>query len=186
MMRTVSASVSPLADASFSLPARTAVSWTRSRLTQENAWFLENLPVGPLRVEDLYHVSHGSPLGEDDYLLEPRDALDAFDGVQDLCFFGHSHVPGGFELDERAQTLTLLTFQPGKWFQLREGCKYLVNPGSLGQPRDRDPRLSFLTYDPPRRRVRLHRLPYDHAGAAQAILEAGLHPNLAERLHHGI
>jgi len=181
------ACITPGLDLSFSLPARTAVIWTKGRLTEENAWFLEGMPLGPLPVGDDYLIAHGSPLDEDAYLLHAREALNAFDGFAGpLCFFGHTHLPGGYELDEQAQRLSPLVLEPGEWFQLREGCKYLLNPGSVGQPRDRDPRLSFMTYDPPRRRVKLHRLEYDHAGAARAILAAGLHANLAERLHHGI
>jgi hypothetical protein len=56
----------------------------------------------------------------------------------------------------------------------------------VGQPRDRDTRLSFVSYDPTRKRLRLHRMTYDYVGAAKAIRAAGLHPNLAERLFHGI
>lgn len=61
-----------------------------------------------------------------------------------------------------------------------------MNPGSVGQPRDRDPRVSFMTYNPKRHCLRLHRLDYDVKGAAKAILAAGLHRNLAERLGQGI
>jgi len=181
------ACVAPGYDLNFSLPARTAVSWTKGQLTPEHAWFLEELPVGPLAVGRDYQIAHGSPLDEDSYLLHPREALHAFDGFQlDLCFFGHTHLPEGYELDEPAERLTHLRFEPGVWFQLRDGCRYLVNPGSVGQPRDRDPRLSFMTYDPAGRRLKLHRMDYDHAGAARAIRAAGLHPNLAERLQHGM
>ena len=181
------ACVTPGLDMSFSLPARSAVTWTKGRLTEANAWFLEELAMGPQWVDEDYLIAHGSPLDEDAYLLHPREALMAFDGFPaQVCFFGHSHLPGGYELDDPAQRLSMLTLEPGEWFQLRDGCKYLLNPGSVGQPRDRDPRASFMTYDPPRHRVKLHRLDYDHAGAASAIRAAGLHPNLAERLQHGM
>jgi predicted phosphodiesterase len=181
------ACITPGLDMSFSLPARTAVTWTQGHLTEANAWYLEGIPLGPRWVGEDYLIAHGSPLDEDAYLLHPRDALVAFDGFPgNLCFFGHTHLPGGYELDDQAQRLSLLNFESGVWFDLQEGSKYLLNPGSVGQPRDRDPRLSFMTYDPGRRRVKLHRLEYDHAGAAEAILAAGLHPNLADRLHHGI
>jgi predicted phosphodiesterase len=181
------ACITPGIDMSFSLPARTAVTWTKGQLTEENAWYLEGLPVGPLTVAGDYQIAHGSPADEDAYLLHPREALQAFDGFDlDLCFFGHTHLPGGWELDERAQRLSPLELESGVSIQLREGCRYLVNPGSVGQPRDRDPRLSFMTYEPSSRRLKLHRLEYDHAGAARAIRAAGLHPNLAERLQHGM
>ena len=174
-------------DGTFSLPARQAADWTRERLRQDNGRFLSELPAGPLWVGEDYQIAHGSPLDEDAYLLHIREigqAFDAFTGQ--LCFFGHTHLPGCFELDESRGQLNWISLQPGVWFQLQPHCRYLVNPGSVGQPRDRDPRVSFVTYDPKRRRVRLHRLDYDVKGAARAILSAGLHPTLADRLAQGI
>ncbi len=174
------------ADDSFSLPARMAAAWTRDKLSREHLRFLQELPVGPLWVGEDYQIAHGSPLDEDAYLLHPRDALHAFDGfTAQICFFGHTHLPGAYVLDEKAQILAGIHLEPEIWYPLQEGCRYLINPGSVGQPRDRDPRLSFISYDAKRKRLKLHRMPYDHTGAAKAILAAGLHPNLAERLHHG-
>lgn len=177
----------PGTDQFFSVPARMAAHWTREHLTREHLRFLQELPQGLQEVEGCYAIAHGAPQDEDTYLLHPREAQFAFRGFPgDLCFFGHTHLPAIYELDHGAGLLTGRVPEPGAWVNLRPGCRYLVNPGSVGQPRDRDPRLSFMTYDPERRRLRLHRLEYDIRGAAKAILEARLHPNLAERLRHGI
>lgn len=174
-------------DASFSLPARQAADWTRERLRQDNWRFLAELPVGPAWVGEDYMIAHGSPMDEDAYLLHMREISQAFDAFQgQLCFFGHTHLPGCFELDELRGQLNWICPAPGEWFQLQPHCRYLVNPGSVGQPRDRDPRVSFMTFDPKGRRLRLHRLDYDVKGAAKAILAAGLHHNLADRLSQGI
>jgi predicted phosphodiesterase len=177
----------PGTDQFFSIPARMAAHWTREHLSREHLRFLQELPVGLQDVEGQYQIAHGAPEDEDGYLLHPRDALRAFEGFRGpLCFFGHTHLPGGYELDEGAQTLTVLTFEPGTGVQLRRDCRYLINPGSVGQPRDRDPRLSFMTFDPRHWRLKLHRMDYDIRGAMKAVLAAGLNTNLAERLKHGI
>lgn len=177
----------PNADDCFSLPARTAASWTREKLSREHLRFLQEIPQGPAWVGEDYQITHGSPLDEDAYLLHPRDALHAFDDFTgQLCFFGHTHLPGAYMLDERAHVLAWITLDPEAWFHLDPDCRYLINPGSVGQPRDRDPRLSFISYDAKRKRLKLHRMDYDHHGAAKVILAAGLHQNLAERLHHGM
>lgn len=174
-------------DTSFSAQARVAVSWTRDKLRREHLRFLQEIPMGPLWVGEDYEIAHGSPLDEDAYLLHPRDGLHAFEGfTSQICFFGHTHHPGIYELDQEVHTLTWYSLEPGPWFHLKDHCRYLINPGSVGQPRDRNHRVSFMSFDVKGKRLRLHRLDYDHEGAAKAILAAGLNPNLAERLHYGI
>jgi hypothetical protein len=82
-------------DGAFSLPAHQAADWTREKLRQDNWRFLADLPVGPLWVGEDYQIAHGSPMDEDAYLLHMREislAFDAFEGQ--LCFFGHTHLPG--------------------------------------------------------------------------------------------
>jgi predicted phosphodiesterase len=175
------------AGGAFSGPARQSAEWTSERLSAENRRFLQELPQGPLWVGEDYQIAHGSPEDEDAYILHPREAAHAFDAFQgQLCFYGHTHLPGLYELDEMEHRLNWIELEAEQWFQLKPQCRYLVNPGSTGQPRDRDRRLAFMTFDARRRRVRLHRLDYDWQGAAQSILDAGLHENLADRLSFGM
>lgn len=170
----------------FSLPARLACAWTRQHLSRENLRFLQELPEGPLRLAPDVLAAHGAPYDEDAYLLHDRDAAQAFASFDGrLCFFGHTHHAGGWELDPATHRLKSLRLEPGVWTPLDPARRYLLNPGSVGQPRDRDPRLSFMAYDPQRHRVKLHRLDYDTRGAGRAILAAGLHATLAERLLAG-
>ena len=171
----------------FSVPARQSAQWTLERLRMDHLAFLRELPQGPAWVGEDYQIAHGSPLDEDAYLLNPREVVGAFDGFEGpLCFFGHTHLPGLYELDEANHGLAWIRLEPDAWFKLRPGCRYMANPGSLGQPRDKDTRTSFMTYDPRHRRIRLHRLEYDWTSEAQAIDDAGLHPALSERLRQGI
>jgi predicted phosphodiesterase len=177
----------PGTDQFFSVQAKLAAAWTREHLSREHHRFLHDLPVGIQDVDGLYQIAHGAPQDEDAYLLHPQDVIQAFEGFKGkLCFFGHTHLPVAYELDEEAHRLTILFFEEGAWTALKPGCRYLINPGSIGQPRDRDPRISFMTYDPRGMRVKLHRLPYDIRKAFKAILSAGLPSHLAERLKYGI
>lgn len=174
-------------DPYFSLPARLAAAWTRVHLQPDHQAFLKALPSNALKVDEDFVIAHGTPGDEDAYLLQARDALHAFDAFEGpLCFFGHTHLPGLFELDEAGGSLAFHPLRSGEWRSLKQGCRYLINPGSVGQPRDRDPRLSFLAYDRRRRRVKLLRLDYDFGAAAAAIRAAGLHVSLADRLAIGI
>ena len=101
-----------------------------------------------------------------------------------LCYFGHSHFPVIFALSPEAIT-TILTVAPSFRFKMRPGVRYLINPGSIGQPRDGNPLASFALYDSDSRVVTIHRIEYPVAAAQGKILKAGLPRPLADRLAIG-
>ncbi len=185
----------------FNLIAFQAAMWTRGQLKPDNLQFTKDLPQGPMRPEKVAGATlskhgivqfvHGSPLDEDEYMFVMRDAYqplsttDAF-----ITFFGHTHIQGGFCVNE------------DEWFTLRPayetreeletsvlkftpGAKYLINPGSIGQPRDADWRAAFAVYDTEADEITFYRVPYPIAKAQQRIYDASLPERLATRLADG-
>ena len=177
----------------FNPVAGLAALWTRQQLTPENLDWLRNLPQGPLCFDDVPDVQfvHGSPIHEDEYLVTLRDALEPLLAFSvPLTFFGHTHLQGGFSLNETASD----TFRPSyrtvgqaesfEW-PLKRGHHYLVNPGSVGQPRDGDWRAAFAVFDADEWVVSFHRTPYNLKSAQDRILAANLPQRLASRLAAG-
>lgn len=167
----------------FNPVALQAARWTHDRLVPANLRFVAALPPGPV-AEDGFLYCHGSPLDEDVYIFNARDAGEVFRTAQfDLCFFGHTHVAGCFVYDGvEARRLPL---EHRATLELTPGKRYLVNPGAVGQPRDRDPRAAFAIYDSDRRVVQWCRIDYPIGRAQERILKAGLPKILAERLSRG-
>lgn len=178
----------------FNPVAATAAQWTHRQLEPEHLQWLEGLPAGPLSWHNDALV-HGSPLDEDEYLLDPVQAAASFAATTAAVhWFGHSHLQGGFALgDDQVRWLeSAAEPNPGahagpqvRTLQLQPGERYLLNPGSVGQPRDHDWRAAFVLYDPESGRVEYHRTPYDLEGAQRRILNAGLPQRLAQRLAQG-
>jgi predicted phosphodiesterase len=169
----------------FNRIALEAAMWTRKKLTRANHTWLRTLPQGPVTVDDTFAISHGTPIDEDAYIFGEIEALNVFRNTDfPLCFFGHSHFPVIFALSPDAIT-TILTVAPSFKFKLREGVRYLINPGSIGQPRDGNPLASFALYDSETRVISIHRIPYRVRTAQQKILKAGLPRPLADRLAIG-
>ena len=177
----------------FNPMAGLAALWTRERLTPENMEWLRALPQGPIRWPDLEDTQfvHGSPLDEDEYLVSVHDSEEALlTAAAPLTFFGHTHRQGGFSFDgehaEAIQPVWGSTDGKSEWeMPLREGVRYLINPGSVGQPRDDDWRAAFAMFDTGRRTVTFYRVPYDVKTAQEKILAAELPPRLATRLSTG-
>jgi diadenosine tetraphosphatase ApaH/serine/threonine PP2A family protein phosphatase len=170
----------------FNLLALQAALTNRRMLSEEGRTYLRALPAGPRVLEVTCLVSHGTPLDEDEYLVDPEGAEAVFREVEfSLCFFGHTHVPCVFRWTE-GQVTGLVPAPEGTRISLRKESRYLINPGSVGQPRDEDPRASFLTLDSEQRTVTFHRVHYPIQEAQLRILEAGLPPLLAQRLQRGV
>jgi predicted phosphodiesterase len=171
--------------ANFNRAALLAARWTAQRLTPINLRYVRDLPQGPLEVADGVWICHGSPLDEDAYLFSTADVADIFDEHPGaVTFFGHTHLPSVFMRCGREIRVSLLRGEEGT-LELLEDCQYLLNPGSIGQPRDRDPRASYMTYDSRKRLVHWHRVPYAVERAQQRIVKAGLPKVLADRLAAG-
>jgi diadenosine tetraphosphatase ApaH/serine/threonine PP2A family protein phosphatase len=177
----------------FNYVAAAAVVWTNHALKPENLQWLKEMPQGPLPLAPLKdaQVAHGSPRDEDEYLLASDNAaVSAVVTQVPITFFGHTHMQGGFRISDGQEA----TFRPEHdedgdvvnfEYPLARTGKYLINPGSVGQPRDGDWRAAFALYDSDARSVNFFRVKYDVEKAAQRIREAGLPDRLADRLSVG-
>jgi putative phosphoesterase len=172
---------------SFNIVARSAVQWTHDTLTPANRDYLLNLPAGPIEVDERIEICHGSPFDEDAYIFDELDAVRALKvSTRTVCLFGHTHYPITFELSAESLGSIGSTSAAEAQIQLRPGCKYLINPGSVGQPRDGDPRAAYVILDLDRNRALFHRVSYPVERTQEEILDAGLPETLAGRLAFGM
>jgi len=179
--------------AEFNGNARRALLWTRTVLTDEQIEMLSKVPTSA-HVAGAAFCIHDTPVsGTGGYLHEARAAAQAF-GAFDapICLVGHTHVPIVFEADcfmgdepiQPAQ-IKVRRLGDGDVVELDPSCRYILNPGAVGQPRDGDPRASFAVLDLGAGTFTLHREPYDVDAAQAATIAAGLPTVLAERLAVG-
>ena len=164
----------------FNPRARRAVAWTAEALAAEHAAYLSRLPYTD-RVEDvlLVHATPSEPAAWN-YLLSTQETRAEFETFSEsICFIGHSHQPLFFSADgaPRSRRTDRLQCDPEE--------RYIINVGSIGQPRDGDPRSCYAVFDSERRTVQLRRVAYDIKNAQRKILKAGLPPVLAARLSRG-
>lgn len=166
----------------FNEVAKRAINWTRQNLNPENEAFLRELPMY-IEAADMLFV-HASPRSPEawNYIITMGDARQSFQHFgQRVCFIGHSHTP--FIVENQAGNLSCPATPS---IDLKEGCRYLVNVGSVGQPRDRNPDACFAIYDREAGRIEIHRVEYDLAKAQDEIRTQGLPVELAERLAYGL
>lgn len=166
----------------FNPHAAEAVQWTRQQLTPEHRQWLKDLKYVRLVASfTMVHATLDVPQRWG-YVFDKLAAAASFTYQNTaVCFFGHTHVPVAFIRDGvvRGGTYSKFKLEPGP------GRKYFVNVGSVGQPRDQNPKAGYVIYDLEEQTIELRRLDYDIAKAQQKILDAGLPPRLAERLSHG-
>ena len=165
----------------FNSAAAAAAEWTASQLSGPSKEWLASLPLE--QVEEGVRLVHGSPSEPEawQYVLSVAEAegeLQAFG--EGLCLIGHSHFPGAFESDGNR-----VRYSRTDRVRLLPEHRYLVNVGSVGQPRDGDPRACYLLLDTEKHEIVHRRVAYDIAAAQRKILSAGLPPFLASRLAQG-
>jgi len=166
----------------FNPLARAAAEWTRARLDEDHLTYLGALPLlAEVGDATLAHASPDRP-DEWEYLVTAQDGFDAFSAFATrLCFVGHSHLAGAWSLGSAGPE-----HRPGPVdLEFERGRRYIVNVGSVGQPRDRDPRAAYAIWDVERGTVAVRRVVYDIASARKKILLEGLPRFLADRLAWG-
>ncbi|MGC4085767.1 MAG: metallophosphoesterase family protein [Vicinamibacterales bacterium] len=167
----------------FNVAARAAAQWTLNALSSDSRSWLTNLPQGPTIVDDVFEICHGSPVDEDEYIFDELDARRAIDAArQRLCLFGHTHVAMIFQLQGRS--IGLIT-PSAEGMKLEPDARYLINPGSVGQPRDTDPRAAYAIYDADAQVIGMYRVDYPVEKTQEKMAAAGLPEPLIRRLAAG-
>ncbi|MGV3773164.1 MAG: metallophosphoesterase family protein [Verrucomicrobiales bacterium] len=164
----------------FNPAAAEAVNWTKAQLDEADLKWLRDLRY--IRLVGSFSIVHATLDGPQrwGYVFDKLEAAASFTYQNtSVCFFGHTHVPLAFVREA--------TVRGGKYskFKVEPGKKYFVNVGSVGQPRDGDPRAAYVVYDMEESTIELRRLDYDIATTQKKILDAGLPARLAERLAYG-
>ncbi|MEW6236373.1 MAG: metallophosphoesterase family protein [Candidatus Omnitrophota bacterium] len=173
----------------FNLLARSAIEWHAKEVTPANRQWLGELPLGAI-YQKLFSVTHAdfSSPGDFPYIITAQDAQRSLAAMKTIIgFYGHTHIPMVFAEDPKKAPgeegrIVIRQIRGIKKFALQTGKRYLINPGSLGQPRDGDPRMSYVIFDTDEMTVSYQRLEYDYHLESKSILEAKLPPQLAERL----
>src|SRR6266849_4016821 len=172
----------------FNPVAKAAVDWTRAQLTPDNLAWLTALPQGPLATDGVVLI-HGAFHDEDEYVFTPSQALDGLlDSSAPVTFFGHTHLQRGFSYQDSNLEVLQIHPRPFETFaalRIELPRRYLLNPGSVGQPRDGDPRAAFAIADLEHEVIEFWRVPYDISVVQERMRAARLPEPLVQRLNVG-
>ncbi len=169
----------------FNAAARACLVWTREQLTEQNRAFLETLAES-VQVDDVT-ICHGSIPDPNFYITSPQGALPSLQAMAGTVgFFGHTHSAEYFVQREEGELPEHYPSSAGGICLVETGCKYLINPGAVGQPRDGNPQAAYAIYDEESGQIELHRVDYDIAAAQQQMIDAGLPSSMSLRLSQGL
>lgn len=183
--------IEPSEERYFNQYGLSAIRWQRTQVTPSHQKFISNLPMklkipGP-NSHDGFQVAHGSldSSAPFEYIASPMEAVRLSEIMSsNICFIGHSHISGVFSIKGHDD----IEYQRGSYgleISLEPGVKYIINVGSVGQPRDRNPQASYAVYDTDMRKATIKRVDYDIEATIAKVMEAGLPLFLADRLRIG-
>ena len=177
------AAVSPEEADNFNALARAAIAWTRDKLSPSSREFLRSLS-REQRFES-FVIVHGAPIFHFEYILNVIDAQEAFERVTaPITFIGHTHVAEVYFQDEQRRTFHQRLSGGGR-IQVMPDYRYIINPGSVGQPRDRNPQASFAYFDDTAGVIEVRRVTYDVMRVRERMEQAKLPAQLSDRLATG-
>ncbi|MCK5003856.1 MAG: metallophosphoesterase family protein [Candidatus Aminicenantes bacterium] len=169
----------------FNPVAAFSAEWSKVKLSDENKKFLKELKKGPVIVDHFLTICHGSTFDEDYYVFSVFEAVESLKFMKtSIGFFGHTHFPVIYF--QRNNKLNAIPLNSDKKIKLDPNTRYLINPGSIGQPRDKNPRSSFIIYDSDKREIVFSRYEYNVKKTQKKIRAAGLPELLASRLESGV
>jgi putative phosphoesterase len=169
----------------FNPVAAFSAEWSKLHINKENMQFLLDLKKGPQVVDRFITICHGSTFDEDYYVFSMFEAVESIKFMQtSIGFFGHTHFPIIYLL--RNEKIDVVPLNNNTKIKLDPNTRYLINPGSIGQPRDKNPNPSYVIFDSTKREIQFIRFNYNIKKAQKKIREAGLPEILASRLESGI
>jgi len=169
----------------FNPAAAFSAEWSKLKISPPNYQFLKKLPKGPQVIDRFITICHGSTFDEDYYVFSQFEASESFKFMEtSIGFFGHTHFPIIYYL--RNEKLDIVHLTENTRIKLDANTRYLINPGSIGQPRDKNPASSFIIFDSGKMEISFNRFSYDVTKTQKKIREAGLPELLASRLEAGV
>ena len=169
----------------FNPVAAFSAEWSKLQIAEDNQAFLKQLKKGPEVVDHFITICHGSTFDEDYYVFSMFEAVESFKFMEtSIGFFGHTHFPVIYLL--RNEKIDIVPLTQETKIKLDPNTRYLVNPGSIGQPRDKNPNPSFIIFDSNKKELQFKRFTYNIKETQRKIREAGLPEILASRLESGI